>query len=312
MSRNYNDDYGYGQYDPYVPNNQQQQGNYSQGGYESQSNYEMSPMPTQGGQGYGPNTILDQCRDVDEGVASVENYIKQINGLYRRLLSDVDPARENALRAEADELAEKIKLLYRNLIERMKTIKKMPDAGNARNTPQIDRVQRRLNQAVESYQKVQVSFRQDSEAQMARQYRIVRPDATEAEVREAVQDTSNQQIFSQALIQSDRRGDAQKVSQMVRARHEEIQKIERDFVELAEMFRDLEALVVQQEPAVTQIEQRGEEVREDMVKANDQMGEAIVKARSRNRKKWWCLGISVGIIVIIVVIVVVVVLVNKK
>lgn len=76
---------------------------------------------------------------------------------------------------------------------------------------------------------------------------------------------------------------------MVRARHEEIQKIERDFVELAQMFQDLDALVVQQEAAVTQIDESGEEVLTNVNKANEEISGAIEKARSRNRKKWWCL-----------------------
>ena len=63
-------------------------------------------------------------------------------------------------------------------------------------------------------------------------------------------------------------------------------------IELAQLFQDMEALVVQQEPAVTQIEQKGEEVTENVGKANIEMDGAISKARSRNRKKWWCLLIA--------------------
>jgi syntaxin 1B/2/3 len=162
----------------------------------------MNPMGQS--QGYGhqgpdPNAILNQCRDVDRGIDTVETYIDEINTMYRRLLGDADPARENAIRAQADNLAEETKNLYRNLIERMKAVKQMPDADSPRNRPQIGKVERRLKAAITSYQQVQSDFRKGSEQQMARQYRIVRPDASDAEVREAVQDTSNQQIFSQAV-----------------------------------------------------------------------------------------------------------------
>lgn len=75
----------------------------------------------------------------------------------------------------------------------------------------------------------------------------------------------------------------------VRGRHEAIQKIESQMIELAQLFQDLDTLVVQQEPAVTRIEQKGEEVTDNMGKANTEIDGAIVKARSRNRKKWWCL-----------------------
>ena len=61
---------------------------------------------------------------------------------------------------------------------------------------------------------------------------------------------------------------------------------------LAQLFQDLEAAVVQQEPAVTQIEQRGEEVNEHVAKANTELGGAVDKARAARKKKWWCFGIA--------------------
>lgn len=60
---------------------------------------------------------------------------------------------------------------------------------------------------------------------------------------------------------------------------------------IAQLYQDLEAAVVQQEPAVTQIEQRGEEVTEHVAKANTELAGAVDKARAARRKKWWCLGI---------------------
>jgi hypothetical protein len=62
-------------------------------------------------------------------------------------------------------------------------------------------------------------------------------------------------------------------------------------MELAQLFQDLEALVVQAEPAVTQIEQKGEEVTENVGKGNTELDGAIVKARAARRKKWYCLGL---------------------
>ena len=55
---------------------------------------------------------------------------------------------------------------------------------------------------------------------------------------------------------------------------------------LAQLFQDLETAVVQQEPAVTQIEQRGEEVTDHVAKANTELDGAVKKARAARRKKW--------------------------
>lgn len=62
-------------------------------------------------------------------------------------------------------------------------------------------------------------------------------------------------------------------------------------IELAQLFQDVEAAVVQQEPAIEEIETKAGVINENVGKANHEIDGAIVKARSRNRKKWICLGI---------------------
>lgn len=241
--------------------------------------------------GNDPNRILNECRAVDQAIDEIEADLQRLKGLQSRYLADTNTSAQSPLRIEVDRTGENIMTKYRGLVSRVKNIKQQPESGNPRNAPQVGKVDRRLKTAINQYQQVEREFRKSSQEQMARQYRIVRPDASDAEVREAVEDPNNQQIFSSALIQSDRRGEAQTVARNVSQRHEDIQKIERQMIELAQLFQDLEALVVQQEPAVTQIEQRGEEVTEHVSKANNELDGAVKKARAARRKKWMCLGI---------------------
>jgi len=241
--------------------------------------------------GADPNRVLNECRAVDQAIDEIEGDLQRLRGLQSRYLADTNTSAQSPLRIEVDRTGENIMTKYRGLVTRVKAIKSQPESGNPRNAPQVGKVDRRLKTAINQYQQVEREFRKASQEQMARQYRIVRPDASDAEVREAVEDPSNQQIFSSALIQSDRRGEAQTIARNVSQRHEDIQKIERQMIELAQLFQDLETLVVQQEPAVAQIEQRGEEVTEHVAKANTELGGAVEKARAARRKKWWCLGI---------------------
>ena len=62
-------------------------------------------------------------------------------------------------------------------------------------------------------------------------------------------------------------------------------------IELAQLFQDMEAAVVQQEPAIEQIDQKGEETREHITKGNQQLDGAVDKARAARKKKWILLGI---------------------
>lgn len=61
-------------------------------------------------------------------------------------------------------------------------------------------VDRKLKQVMLEFQQLEQGYRKKLGEQMARQYRIVNPDATEEEVRAAVEDTENNQVFSQAVL----------------------------------------------------------------------------------------------------------------
>ena len=58
------------------------------------------------------------------------------------------------------------------------------------------------------------------------------------------------------------------------------------------MFQDLDDAVIQQEFAVEAIEQQGEQVEENVKKANVELVGAIDSAKAARRKKFWCLGIA--------------------
>ncbi len=104
-------------------------------------------------------------------------------------------------------------------------------------------------------------------------------------------------------MQSNRRGQAQSALSAVQGRHEAIQKIERQMIELAQLFQDVDAAIVEQEAPVQAIETGVEKTHENISGGNKQLDGAIKKAKSIRRKKWICLGIVVAIIVIIVVII---------
>lgn len=291
-------------------------GNNRYGGRDSYSgqNVELTPLAKNGqqfGRQQDPNAILNECREIDKGIDTIERNLENIRMLQQRALDDPDSSQQSATNRQLDTISSETMTMYRSFAARIKTIKQQPESGSPKNAPQLGKVDRKLKAAINQYQNVESDYRKKLQTQMARQYRIVRPEASDAEVREAVEDTSSQQVFSQALLQSDRRGQSRQALNAVENRHAAIQKIEGQMIELAQLFQDMEALVVQQEDSVAVIEQKGEEVQENLDKGTEQIGVAIKSARARNRKKWWCLLIVVLIIIVIVVVVVITQVVNK-
>lgn len=95
---------------------------------------------------------------------------------------------------------------------------------------------------------------------------------------------------------SNRRGQAQTALGAVKQRHAELQRIERTMIELAEMFNEVEQLVVAQEPLVDHTEHNAERVQGDIEQGNTQIDKGIASAKQRRKLKWICLILSILII----------------
>jgi syntaxin 1B/2/3 len=270
-----------------------------------------------------PNAILEECRSISGMIGIIEEYFTEVNGLQQRYKSAADSADRKIISDRLTTLNTKIMDDFLSAANRLKSVKQQPESGNARNASQVRFLQDRLKRARFAHQKIEAEYQKTVREDFKRQYKTVRPDASPAEIEEAMEDTSNQQVFSQALMQSTRSGEARAAANAVESRHKEIQKIESQMIELAQLFQEMEALVVQQEAAVTVIEQKGEEVVENLDKGNEQLDSGIKSARARNRKKWWCLLICsmliclalnirslllMNVVIIIIIIVVVVII----
>ncbi|KAK0648850.1 t-SNARE, partial [Cercophora newfieldiana] len=273
------------------------------------NNVEMSSLQKPAFDRSDPNAVLNECRDIDKGIDQVQDNVEALRRLQDRSLIEADAT---ATRREMDNLSSRTMASFRELTDRVRMVKSVPEGRQPRNSAQVGRVERRLKEANQEYQQVEAGFRKKTQDQMARQYRIVRPNASEAEVRAAVEDTSgNAQVFQQALMQGNRMGEATSTLNAVRARQQDMAKIEQTLGELVQLFTDLSVLIEQQETQFVDISQKTEMVEEDVRQANVEIGTAVQTARKTRKKKWICLGICVTILVIIAVIVVVYIMVNR-
>ena len=98
-------------------------------------------------------------------------------------------------------------------------------------------------------------------------------------------------MFQHAIMQSSRTGQTRAILNAVQDRYNTLQQIEQQMIELAQLFQDIDALILQQDFPVTQIEQKGEEAVQNLSKGNDEIAAAVTTARKTRRKKWICFGI---------------------
>lgn len=260
---------------------------------------ELKPLVANG-QEYGQSgagqssatNILDECKAIQGAIREIlEIELPDLQVLQRAVINDPDSSANAKSSRDLEIRSSAIMKTYSILTGRVRQVKSGPDANSPRNKPHIEATDKALKRAINQFEQIDNAHSSQLKAQMTRQYKIVRPEATDAEVREAVEDPNGQQVFSQALMQGNRRGEATSVLNAVQNRHAEIQKIASQVAQLGILFEQMDVLVMQQEDAVVNIEMKGEEVVENMHQGNKEIGTAIQSAKNTRKWKWWCLGI---------------------
>lgn len=322
----------------------QQPARYDEGGrgYSGRDNYEMSQRggydsgeryddynnngPQNGG-GYGSgggggggyagddmSAFYSEISSIQDQIKRFTDNVNRIGDLHSRSLNatDDETAARNAERL--DQLVEDTRALSGELKVRIKNLERKVSSGAnaAAKRNQTGLVKSKFMEAIQHYQKVEQEYRNKHKARMERQFRIVKPDASPEEVQAVVNDEDGGQVFAKALMNSNRYGESKAAYREVQERHEDIKRIEKTLVELAQLFNDMSVLVEQQGETIDHIETQAEQVNVDTEKALEHTNTAVEHARSARKKRWICFGIIVVILIIVAIVLAVVITNNKK
>ncbi|KAH6985806.1 t-SNARE [Ilyonectria sp. MPI-CAGE-AT-0026] len=274
---------GYGQANPYAQDQQDQQG---QNQYEMQDYNQQQQPPSSAT--LSQNDFLNRVQGLRNDIKALTTDIDYIGQLHQRALGSTDGAVKEQLEQYVAQtqirntaIKDGIKGLERDLA------KTTDSTRNTKNT-QLQSLKTFFKSELDKYQSIERDYRQRYRDQIARQYRIVKPDASEEEVQEASEaDWGNEGVFQTAL-RTNRTGHASSVLGNVRARHSELQRIEQTLSELALLYQELAAVVEQQEPVIQAAETNAINTVENIEKGNEQVKVANEHARRRRKLKWWC------------------------
>lgn len=85
----------------------------------------------------------------------------------------------------------------------------------------------------------------------------------------------------------------------VRARHNDMLKIEKSILELLELLELLNQQIVQQGQVIQEIDNKAADTTTHLNDANKQIEEGVRRARRARKLKWWCFFICILILAII-------------
>lgn len=250
--------------------------------------------------------FMNEIQDINAQLDNYSGLVELVANKQRAHLQDLDLTDDEAEYAakQIDALVLEALSLQSELKSRIKNAQTQAvQLGNQQKIDQAESARNKFLELIQKFRLTESNNREQTRLQAERQYRIVKPDATDEEVRAVVEDGSaNQQIFQQALMQLNRRGEARTVLNEVQVRHRELLKLEKTMAELTQLFHDMEELVVEQDQPIQQIEQQVAEAQHDIEQGVGHTQKAVVLAKKARRKRLWCFFIIVIIIVIIAVI----------
>ena len=155
-------------------------------------------------------------------------------------------------------------------------------------------------QAVRTYQSAQQNYQKEMKRKVARQVRIVKPEATIEEIDTAMKSGDTGAVYRAAILQPG----ADPVAlayQDCQAKYRDVLKLEESIKALNQMFRDLALLVEQQGEMLNQIEFSVEEATEHVKGGNENLKGAL-EARKSIRKKYMIIALIFVVVIVLLMV----------
>ncbi|CCK69839.1 syntaxin KNAG_0D00870 [Huiozyma naganishii CBS 8797] len=248
--------------------------------------------------------FMDRINSINGRLQTYESVINNIDSLHRQLLVEINEEKEMQLRHTLDDYISQASDLQYTLKGEIKDAQR-EGIHDINKQKQAENSRQRFLKLISDYRIIDSNYKEENKEQTIRQYKVIQPEATDEEVEAAISDVGGQQIFSQALLNANRRGEAKTALAEVQARHQELLRLEKTMQELNQLFSDMEELVIEQEENVQAIDQNVEEAQQDVEQGVGHTNKAVKSARRARRNKIRCYIILFCIFAVVVVVVVV-------
>lgn len=189
----------YGQQSPYG-SSQPQHGDYGSS-YQPQESY-GAPQPQQGGGGnvLSQNEFLSRVSAIRQDIQGLTTSIRNIASLHQQALASSDGAAQHQL----DDLVHATQLKNTEIRSQIQALKadteRTTDSTFALKKRQFESLNGDFKDTIQRFLQEEQQYKERYREQIARQYRIVNPDATEAEVQQAADaDWGDEGIFQTAV-----------------------------------------------------------------------------------------------------------------
>ncbi|KAI9271395.1 t-SNARE [Sporodiniella umbellata] len=251
---------------------------------------------------------LSEIDDISISVKAVNQNIDLINELHDSSLVSINEKQWKQTSKQLDQCVNETSTMNTHIKNRIKALE-ANNASHRKNSDlnirkaQVARVKKEFLNSIQRYRDVEANFNQKYRQRVERQIRIVKQDVTEEELDAIIDSDQQNQIFAQSLMQNSRSGQAKAVLSEVQTRHDDIKRIQKTIMELAQLFEDMQMMVEDQGKTLDQVEDHAVNTSGDLEQGVKHIDKAIILAKSTRAKKWCCFVITIILAVVIAILV---------
>ncbi|KAL4236195.1 Syntaxin-12 [Mactra antiquata] len=254
---------------------------------------------------------LEEClkwvTEIDNRIKAVKDDVEEMQRIQKNIVSNplVDRKVVKSLEQTSDKIFNSSNKIQKDINQYRVEFRDM-DLDNSHERmikTHLDRLSSDVTKTMNNFRAAQVEYIEKTQKLHNRKYEIV--TGNEGGASSSVDPSSIQAVFA-----GDYFAEAQKAKMELReieARDMEIKKIENSVVEVNQLFKEINALVMEQGEKIDTIEQHVERAVNDVESGNVQLSQARTHMEKARRKKICCCGLLVAILLIAGVIITIVI-----
>lgn len=240
--------------------------------------------------------FFDQVKGVKDDMSAIRANINQIKEYHAKIVTEVSQTKSKEHSAKLDDLLQDTSRISMKVKEKLRSIETeheeyAQEHGTDSSQFKIHQnmhgsITKKFVELMKDYDGVQTKYKSLLRDRVARQVKVVNPNATPEEVEEAVNQGGANVFADQLLSKSDQA--ALNAYQDVQSKHEELMRLEGSIRELHQLFVDMAILVEQQGEMLDNIEDVVSKAAEFTSQGVEQLDMAK-KTQKKARKKMCCL-----------------------
>jgi len=291
----------------------------SSGNEPSIDDIEMGPIDGEPEEEFMPE-FYKEVGEIKTSMTAIRRNVKSIEDKYVLTLNSINVDQGSKYEEDLQGMLDSTNRGFSELKKKLDLMKSNNDKFAATKTATPTEVRIRSNmqntltqkfvEMMREYQEIQNNYKNKYKEKIERQYKIVKPDATQEEINAALESGDSKKIFEEQILYTHLHTQAKNALDYIQDRHNDILKLEQSIAELHQLFMDMAVLVETQGELLNQIEANVESTVLNTKEGVENLAEAN-RLHKKSRKKLFILLIIV-IIVLVAVLVPVLTSVLKK